>query len=295
MGAADAVTRAGLAAAASVAAGSSAADSSPRAGSDQVRFGGMALANGVLLHGPTRWAAAVRTGDGRIVVRSGRKAVFARGPLAVLPGLRGIARLAEAVAVVAAVRRALPEARLPFFNAGTLATALAAAVFGARLRRTGSGSFASELAIGLAGLVPALVALRDGRVAAYHGAEHKVIAAWEHGTDAVDEAREHERCGTHLVAPMLALTAAGNAALRRHGVRGPLAEGAVQLAAAGVAFELVAWSDRNRDRPLASALQAPGRLFQRVFGTREPAGDELAVARAALAKLARAEGLAGAT
>ena len=32
---------------------------------DKVRLGGMALANGVLVHGPTSWACAVRTDDGR--------------------------------------------------------------------------------------------------------------------------------------------------------------------------------------------------------------------------------------
>ena len=40
---------------------------------DQVRLGGMALENGVLVHGPRHWGCAVRTEDGELRVASGRK------------------------------------------------------------------------------------------------------------------------------------------------------------------------------------------------------------------------------
>ena len=33
--------------------------------SEKLRLGGMALRNGLLIHGPTHWAAAVRRPDGR--------------------------------------------------------------------------------------------------------------------------------------------------------------------------------------------------------------------------------------
>ena len=39
---------------------------------EKLRLGGMALRNGLLVHGPTHWAAAVRAGDGAIKVASGR-------------------------------------------------------------------------------------------------------------------------------------------------------------------------------------------------------------------------------
>jgi uncharacterized protein YqhQ len=41
-----------------------------------LRLGGMALRNGLLIHGPSAWAAAARTRDGRIEVSSGPKPVF---------------------------------------------------------------------------------------------------------------------------------------------------------------------------------------------------------------------------
>src|SRR5918911_1022454 len=77
---------------------------------DVLRLGGMALRNGLLIHGPTHWAAAIRAGDGAVRVASGPKPRL-RGADGV-PGVRGVARLAEAVAVIPLVRRALPDARL---------------------------------------------------------------------------------------------------------------------------------------------------------------------------------------
>ena len=40
---------------------------------DKLRLGGMALRNGLLVHGPTHWAAAVRTNEGEVKVASGPK------------------------------------------------------------------------------------------------------------------------------------------------------------------------------------------------------------------------------
>ncbi|MET0824437.1 MAG: hypothetical protein ABWY79_08775, partial [Solirubrobacterales bacterium] len=67
---------------------------------ERMRLGGMALRNGLLIHGPTSWAAAARAADGSIEVASGPKPSLARGRLATTPLLRGPLRLAEAMAVV---------------------------------------------------------------------------------------------------------------------------------------------------------------------------------------------------
>src|SRR5882724_2149951 len=64
-----------------------------------LRLGGMALANGLLVHGPTHWAAAIRSTDGQIAVASGAKPRL-RARAGSVPGLRGLAGLAEAVAVI---------------------------------------------------------------------------------------------------------------------------------------------------------------------------------------------------
>src|SRR5436305_10196829 len=79
----------------------------------RVRLGGMALRNGLLVHGPEHWAVAVRSDEGSVVVGSGAKLRF-RSRLSQMPGVRGVARLIEAFAVVPMARRAVPQARLPF-------------------------------------------------------------------------------------------------------------------------------------------------------------------------------------
>src|SRR5205823_14245435 len=100
----------------------------------KVRLGGMALRNGLLVHGPTHWAAAVRARDGSIGVASGPKPRVA-GPVMAVPGARGVIRLAEAMAVIPLVKRALPEAKLPFQNAPVLGMMAGAALAGSVLRR----------------------------------------------------------------------------------------------------------------------------------------------------------------
>ena len=69
---------------------------------EKIRLGGMALPNGVLVHGPHAWACAIRHEDGRIEVASARKRFQAsrvQNPL-----LRGPARLAEALALLPQVK-----------------------------------------------------------------------------------------------------------------------------------------------------------------------------------------------
>src|SRR5439155_2073841 len=99
---------------------------------EKVRLGGMALRNGVLVHGPTAWACAVRLPDGTLKVAARRKRLVASGIQN--PLLRGPARLAEAVAVLPSVKRALPEAQLPFEQPRVVA-AMAASAVGVRAVR----------------------------------------------------------------------------------------------------------------------------------------------------------------
>ena len=49
----------------------------------------------------------------------------------------------------------------------------------AAARKFARGNTSRETIIGLLGLIPALAALRDPDLAAYHGAEHKAIGAYE--------------------------------------------------------------------------------------------------------------------
>jgi uncharacterized protein YqhQ len=270
---------------------------------DKLRLGGMALRNGLLVHGPTHWAAAVRTDAGELKVASGRKPDLGGRASERLPGIRGVVKLAEAMAVIPLVKRALPEARLPMQDLRTLGARGAAALGGQAIRTAGARPSAAraagerrprtagrEAAVALVSLAPALLALRSGDLAAYHGVEHKAIAGYEEGADAADADKEHDRCGSHLVAPMLTAAAVGNVALRRAGLRGPAADAAVGLGSAAVAVEVFAWGERHPDSALTRMLRRPGFEIQRVIGTREPTAEQLEVGKAALAEILRVEG-----
>jgi uncharacterized protein YqhQ len=262
---------------------------------DKLRLGGMALRNGLLVHGPTHWAAAVRTDSGEVKVASGRKPDLGGGASERIPGVRGVVKLAEAMVVIPLVKRALPEARLPMQDLRTLGSMGAAALAGQAIRTAGARqpgrrTAGREAAVAIVSLAPALLALRSGELAAYHGVEHKAIAGYEEGADAAEAEKEHDRCGSHLVAPMLAAAAVGNVAIRRAGLRGPAAEAAVGLGSAAVAVEVFAWGERHPDSSITRMMRRPGFEIQRVVGTREPNEEQLEVGRAALAEILRVEG-----
>jgi uncharacterized protein YqhQ len=255
-----------------------------------VRLGGMALRNGIMVHSLDHWAAAVRTPDGELRVASGRKPELPQSLLAV-PGLRGVLRVAEAGYLLPIVRKRLPEARLPLEGASTAGALLASVMLSRAIRRSRLGSLPAELLGAGLSLAPALASLRGSQVAGYHGAEHKAIGGYEHGDASVDATKEHERCGSHMVGPMLAATVVGNVIVNRlpPSRRGP-ARLLAGLAAIGIATEAFGWMTRHSNHAVARALRRPGYELQRIAATREPTADELAVAEAALDEVLRLEG-----
>jgi uncharacterized protein YqhQ len=251
----------------------------------------MALRNGLLIHGPTHWAAAVRDRDGAIQVASERKPELAPKLVAKVPGLRGPIKLAEAMAVLPLARRRLPAARLPFEDWRVAAAVGATLVATAALRKRAPATALRESAVQAIGAVPALVALADRDLAAYHGVEHKAIAAYEQGIDDVASVpKEHDRCGSNLIVPMMLLSAGGTVVLERLVERPSTAVRAgVGLAGASLAVEMFAWSDRHHGDPLAEAFHTPGREIQRHWATKEPTSEQLEVGLAAMAEILRVE------
>jgi uncharacterized protein YqhQ len=245
---------------------------------EKLRLGGMALANGVLVHGPTSWACAVRLPDGSLKVVAEQKLVI--GSKLGTPLLRGPARLVEAFAFLPRVKRALPEAELPFEGRRIIGSVLASAAVLQVVRRTQLGAATKELAAAFLSVVPAVLSLREGAVAAYHGAEHIAIGSYEHDEP---RAREHERCGTHLVGPLLATSVAANVLVARSPVRyRAAARAAAAVGAVAASTEIFAWMQRNPQNPLARALAKPGHEFQTRVATAEPTPEQLEVAEAAL-------------
>jgi len=253
---------------------------------EKLRLGGMALANGVLVHGPSAWACAVRLPSGELRVHGEYKSL--RAVDVEQPLLRGPARLVEAFAVLPALKRRLPEAKFPFELPPVVAVMLGSAVV-VRLVRSSSrlGPATREILAGAFALAPAMFALRSSELAAYHGAEHITIGTYEHGEE---RGKEHERCGSHLVGPLLVTTAIGNLltarvpARMRGGAR--VAAGIFALAAS---TEIFAWMVRHPDAPVSRALAMPGHELQHRVATAEPTPEQLEVAEAALHECLRLE------
>jgi uncharacterized protein YqhQ len=245
---------------------------------EKIRLGGMALPNGVLVHGPHAWACAIRREDGEIEVSAARKRL--RASRIQNPILRGPARLAEALLLLPQVKVKLPAARLPMESPRAVASMLGAAVFIRGLRESRVRPLPRELLSALVSVAPAVFALRSGELAAYHGAEHISIGTYEHGKRAT---REHERCGGHLVGPLVVTSAVGNVlaglAPERHRRQ---AQAAAQVGAIAAATELFGWMTRHPSHPLARALSKPGHELQHRFSTAEPSREQLEVAEAAL-------------
>ena len=246
--------------------------------SDKVRLGGMALANGVLVHGPTSWACAIRHPDGRVEVAAARKRFVSSRVR--MPLLRGPLKLVEALAVLPEVKRKLPAARMTMQDGRTLASVVGTAIAVRGLRESKLRPAAQELVAGLLSLAPAALALRGGELAAYHGAEHISIGTYEHGEGAT---KEHERCGGHLVGPLLLTSAVGNAiaGLAPERKRNQ-ARAAAQLGALGASTEIFGWMTRHPQNVLSQALWKPGHELQHRLTTADPSPDQLEVAEAAL-------------
>jgi uncharacterized protein YqhQ len=174
-----------------------------------------------------------------------------------------------------------------------LLAAVAVTVAGGALRRRGEETSPVRESIAAAlGLLPAAVALRGSELAAYHGVEHKAIGAYEQGrTDPATVAKEHERCGSHLIAPLLVLSVAGQLTVERLlESPGRAARIAAGIGAVSIAVELFAWCERNPDSLITRIVRRPGTEIQRLLATREPTPDQLEVGSAALDAILGAEG-----
>ncbi len=303
------------------------------------RMGGIALKNGLALVSDDYWAAAVRETDGSISVASGRKTRLpsgrswhgqaARGRAGAQPGaqptagrggqpqvadlqglpmLRGLARFAETLLVLAQVKLRMPQAELPL-EGGRVAVALATAYAAtSTVRSLGPKStIVQETGAALAAFVPAVLSLRNSAISGYHGAEHKVIAGREaelraraagapyiaragQPSAAASAPKEHDRCGSNLVGPLLLTTIAINALLRGGSRRMTPAGSAVATAVSlGAALEALRWATRHGDSLAARLLMSPGRMIQKTLSTSEPTTQQLEVAERAMKELLRLE------
>src|SRR4051812_34120773 len=235
-----------------------------------VRVGGQALPDGVLMRTERAWAVA--RADGSIEVGQLQPAPLANVPIVrVLTGLgRG---LALGFKKLGQRRRGNASGRR------FIAVLIVATVLTSFLPQTGSATVNQVLVMAVTLLV--LRFLTPAALWRYHGAEHKAVAAHEAGVDLADVNavlscdRVHNRCGTNLV--VVFAVAMGLV------VRAP---GAVQVPLAIFAFagtaELLSLAAKHPGNVLAKAFLISGRAVQRYLTTTEPDAAEQAVGCRAL-------------
>ena len=138
------------------------------------------------------------------------------------------------------------------------------------------------------------------RVFQYHGAEHKTISCYEAGLALTPEnaqrfSRLHPRCGTSFLLLVMIVAVVVFAPLGTPAWYWLFASRILGIPlVAGLAFEVLKWFGRNRQRPWARALMWPGLQLQKLT-TREPTPDQLAVAIVALEAVLAVENPAKAT
>ena len=238
--------------------------------------------------GPPRCARA----RARSKVASGRKPRLRAVDAS--PACAASSRLAEAFVVIPLVKRALPEARLPFQDPGVLAVAAGASLAGTLLRRRAARRRRRGG--------------RGGVVASCPRCSRCAAASSPPTTGSSTRRSPPTRRTTRTPpTPRRSTTAAARTSSRRCSpptwparcccaaprAPGALAGGAVALASTAVAVEVFAWCERNAETRLARALSGPGFEIQRLVGTREPDERQLEVGRAALAEILRVEGASG--
>ncbi|MCW2971774.1 MAG: hypothetical protein JWN72_47 [Thermoleophilia bacterium] len=251
----------------------------------------MALRNGVLMLGPTSWAATIRTRGGGLETAAGRRPTVGETLSAKVPLLRGPVRLLNMLLVLPRLRRALPDSRLSLESPDVLGVTAAGAVL-VRTARMGFGpGAASEAVATLGSLASTFATMRIGDIAQYHGAEHKAIGGYEQGIAAREATREHPRCGTQLAIPMVVFSAIAThtlfAVLPRHTRRSAPLLG--QLLGVAAATELFRAAHRGRGGAIARASQRLGITLQTHATTQEPTDAQLEVAEAALERVLAVE------
>ena len=196
-------------------------------------YGGQAVIEGVMMRGIDRWAVAVRRPEGDIWLECHHTSTLPqRRPWLKWPMIRGCYALFDSLAIGMraigiSADRAMPEDEEELSSAAVGATMfMAALVFiGVFIFLPSAGTKGLDALIGnvmgdgvwfhiaesvirvavFLGYLWSISLMADiRRVFQYHGAEHKTIAAWEHGEvlepDNVDRySTLHVRCGTNFL------------------------------------------------------------------------------------------------
>lgn len=277
--------------------------------SAKAAIGGQAVLEGVMIRGPHWVGTAVRRPDGAISEEVlYRPSLLVRTRWARLPLVRGVVVLWEALvigtralvysasqAVESELGRPLSTREVGlslglglglavglFFVLPTVVVRWVDPGWGAVAFNVAEGVVRTAVLVAYVGAVGFLPEVR--RVLMYHGAEHKVVNAWEQGVPLVvaevqKQSRFHPRCGTSFLLVVVLVAVGVFSLLGKPPLPWRVASRVLLVPViAGVAYEVVRAGARRRWlRPLL----APGMWLQRLT-TREPEPQQVEVAIRAL-------------
>jgi len=272
-----------------------------------------------MMRGRDHWAIAVRRPDQTMHVEAHEiSSIAKRFPVLAKPGLRGVIALGQALsigvkALTVSANNAVEEderlTRGQMISSMVLAFALFTLVFivgpylGLRLvRKDIPSSLVRNVLEGVVRVGLFLVYLAAigrmkeiRRVFQYHGAEHKTIAAYEHGDPlepgAIDRySTLHVRCGTNFLLIVMVLTILVYTAFGSRGlVAGILFRIVAIPVIAGISYELLRLGARYTHSRTMRVLMAPGLWLQKIT-TRQPDRGQIEVAIRAFEEVLRQEG-----
>ncbi|MFN2113707.1 MAG: DUF1385 domain-containing protein [Anaerolineales bacterium] len=273
-------------------------------------YGGQAVIEGVMMRGKKAAAIAMRTPQGDIKVHTEKLNKIYQSRMMKIPFLRGLIGLYDALILgmraltISANAQTGEDEKLEgpalfwtfFFSLGVAIVIfflIPAGVGQAAERLLGWEPWAGNLLEGLVRLLFLILymwgigQMEDiKRVFRYHGAEHKVINAFEDGAELQPEvvknySLEHPRCGTAFLLIVVLLSVFLFTALGPMTLLWRLVSRILLLPLlAGVAYEYLRWTADNQDQPLIKILIKPNLALQRL-STREPSLEILEVSIAA--------------
>ncbi len=283
--------------------------------SAKTNVGGQAVIEGVMMKGPSAWSVAVRGWDGEVHVK--REGLRRLPTLLKLPVLRGMVALFQAFslgikAIDFSASKAYEDDEGPMSPVTVTVTFAIAFVLGAALfvmlplyltRLAGIVLSAVNESSLLFNVVDGLIRVgvfllyvsaiglwgEMRRIYEYHGAEHKVIHAYESGGDLVagdirtNYSARHPRCGTSFLLIVMIISIFVFSVIPHHWSLALKFLSRVVLIPmiAGLSYEVLRYTARKRENAVVRAMTAPGLLLQRLT-TREPDESQVDVALTAL-------------
>lgn len=276
------------------------------------QYGGQAVIEGVMMRGPRDVAVAVRGPSGDIIVdRQVIHPVQDKYPILKKPILRGVVALFDSM--VLGIRMLTRSANLAMDEEEEelslmelvltigMAVGLAVLLFiviptvAAHFMSHYLGAFGQNIFEGIVriavflGYVAGISVLKDiQRVFQYHGAEHKVIHAYEADVDLEDIetiqsfSTLHPRCGTAFLLIVMVLTIFFFSFLGAPPLLERILSRVILLPLiAGVSYEVLKFTAKHDDNGIIKALIAPGLWLQKLT-TRQPDDGQVEVAVNAL-------------